>query len=144
MFGTKEYETEDGDQQVALLQQGCSFDGKLTFEGTVRIDGHFSGEIFSEGTLIVGEAASIEARLDVGSLVVHGQVIGEVIAKDRIELRQSARVQGNISAKTLVVAEGSSFDGQCRMDTSLGLASTNTEIGSHQEPERLAEGSHSF
>ena len=102
-----------------LLRQGCSFDGKLTFDGTEQINGHFTGEIFSEGTLIVGKEALIEARLEVGSIVIYGKVYGEIVAQDRIELHCPAEVRGNITAKTLVIEEGTFFEGNCQMGASL-------------------------
>jgi len=114
MFGNKS-ESIQGDGMNALLEQGCSFDGKLTFEGTVQINGHFTGEIFSEGTLVVGEGALIEARVDVGSIVIKGKVQGEIVANDRIEMHHGAEVRGNITARTLVVEEGVIFDGNCQM-----------------------------
>lgn len=98
-----------------LLEKGCEFEGKLTFEGTVRINGKFSGEIFSDGVLIVGEGASIEGRVDVGSVVVHGEVNGTLKAHDRIEMHTPAVVEGDITAQTLVIDEGVIFEGSCSM-----------------------------
>ena len=116
MFGNKEFD-QDGHQVSALLEPGCSFDGKLTFQDTVRINGHFKGEIFSEGTLVVGEGAVVEARINVGSVIIDGKVIGEIEAAQRIEMHNTAEVRGNISAKTLVIEEGVLFEGQCSMGT---------------------------
>ncbi len=116
MFGQKEYGEGGADSQVsALLEPGCEFEGKLTFQDTVRINGHFRGEIFSEGTLIVGEGAVIDARVEVGSIIINGKVNGEIEAQDRIEMRCPAQVRGDISARTLVVEEGVVFEGACRM-----------------------------
>lgn len=116
MFGQKADETREKHVN-ALLEPGCEFDGKLTFQGNVQINGHFMGEIFSEGTLVVGEGALIEARIDVGNVIIFGKVIGEVDVKDRIEMRSQAEVRGNISARTLVIEEGVLFEGNCSMGT---------------------------
>ena len=62
----------------ALLGRGAEFEGKLTFEGTVHIEGRFKGEIFSEGTLVVGEGAEVHAEIRVGSVVIQGNVVGNV------------------------------------------------------------------
>ncbi len=98
-----------------LLEKGCEFEGKLTFEGTVRINGKFSGEIFSDGTLIIGEGAAIDGKIDVGSVIIHGEVTGTLKAKDRIEMHTPAVVQGDITAQTLVIDEGVVFEGSCSM-----------------------------
>ena len=58
----------------AFLGPGCEYDGKLTFEGSVRIDGKFSGEIFSNDILLVGEGATVKAEIDVGTIIVSGTV----------------------------------------------------------------------
>lgn len=98
-----------------LLEKGCEFEGKLTFEGTVRINGRFIGEIFSEGTLVIGEGASVEGKIDVGNILIHGEVSGSVKAQDRIEMHTPAIVQAEITAKTLVIDEGVIFEGSCTM-----------------------------
>lgn len=98
-----------------LLEKGCEFEGKLTFEGTVRINGKFSGEIFSDGTLVVGEGASIDGKVDVGNIIVHGEVKGTIKAHDRIEMHTPATVEGDITAQTLVIDEGVIFEGSCSM-----------------------------
>ena len=65
----------------ALLGRGSEFEGKLTFEGIVRIDGKFTGEIFSDGTLIVGEGARVKAEIAVDTVIVQGEVVGNIRAK---------------------------------------------------------------
>src|SRR3989338_4810825 len=102
-------------QMNGLLEKGCEFEGKLTFEGTVRINGRFSGEIFSEGTLVVGEGASLEGKVDVGNIIIHGEIKGTVKASDRIEMHTPAVVEGDITAQTLVIDEGVIFEGSCQM-----------------------------
>ena len=114
MFGQKEIE-DVGNQVNALLEPGCEFDGKLTFQGSVRINGHFTGEIFSEGTLIIGQGGFVEACIEVGNIIISGKVIGDITARDRIEMKTPAEVRGNICAKTLVIEEGVIFEGNCRM-----------------------------
>src|SRR6476659_6916301 len=89
-----------------LLGPGSSFEGKLTFEGTVRIDGKLSGEIFSNDVLVVGEGAEVTAEIDVGVLIVEGSVTGNVRAKRLVELHAPARVRGNIETPTLFIDKG--------------------------------------
>jgi cytoskeletal protein CcmA (bactofilin family) len=100
----------------ALLGKGSEFEGKLTFEGTVRIDGRFSGEIFSEETLVVGEGAKLKAEVSVGTLVLYGELIGNVRAVHAIEAHTPARLVGNIVTPALMIESGVIFEGQCRME----------------------------
>jgi cytoskeletal protein CcmA (bactofilin family) len=101
---------------TAFLDRGSRFEGKLAFEGHVRLNGEFKGEIRAEGTLIVGEGARIDATISVDTLVVSGTVTGDIVARSRIELHAPARIVGNITTPVLVVDEGSVFEGQCHMD----------------------------
>src|SRR5690349_15213854 len=99
-----------------LLGRGSEFEGKLTFEGTVRIDGKLSGEIFSDDVLVIGEGAHVSAEIDVGVLIVEGNVTGNIKAKRAVELHAPARVKGNIETPSLYVDKGVMFEGNCKME----------------------------
>jgi cytoskeletal protein CcmA (bactofilin family) len=101
----------------ALLGKGSQFEGKLIFEGTVRIDGKFAGEILSTDTLIIGEGAEVKANLTVGALVCLGDYAGDAKAAKSIELKAPAKVRGNLSTASIVIERGVFFDGNCKMDT---------------------------
>jgi cytoskeletal protein CcmA (bactofilin family) len=101
----------------ALLGKGSQFEGKLIFEGTVRIDGKFSGEIISTDTLIIGEGAEVKANLTIGALVCLGDYAGDAKATKSIELKAPAKVRGNLTTASIVVERGVFFDGACKMDT---------------------------
>jgi len=102
--------------QNTFIAKGSEFVGKLTFEGTVRIDGKIDGEIFSRGTLIIGPGADIKAKINVDSVMISGNVNGNVTARKKIELRAPARLIGNITTPSLVVEQGVIFEGNCKMD----------------------------
>ena len=90
----------------AFLGPGSEFEGKLVFDDIVRLDGTFRGEIMSKDTLIVGDAADIQAEVTVGSLILSGRFKGNIKAASRVELRSPAQVEGNIETPVLVVEEG--------------------------------------
>jgi cytoskeletal protein CcmA (bactofilin family) len=99
----------------ALLGENAAFSGKLLFEGRVRIDGKFDGEISGEDVLILGERAQVDARIEVGTLIVLGGVLrGEVHATRSVELHAPARVYGNIATPQLMVDRGVVFEGHSR------------------------------
>jgi len=101
----------------ALLGKGSQFEGKLIFEGTVRIDGKFAGEILSTDTLIICEGAEVKANLTVGALVCLGDYSGDAKAAKSIELKAPAKVRGNLTTASIVIERGVFFDGNCKMDT---------------------------
>jgi cytoskeletal protein CcmA (bactofilin family) len=103
-------------QVTTLLGRGSEFEGKLSFEGTVRVDGKLSGEIFTEDVLIVGEGAEVNAEVSVGSIVIQGTVRGNIVAKRGVEIHTPGRVRGNINTPSLFVEKGVLFDGQCQME----------------------------
>jgi cytoskeletal protein CcmA (bactofilin family) len=105
-----------GSDLNALLGRGSEFDGKLTFEGTVRIDGRFTGSIVTTDTLVVGEGAQVNAEISCGTIIVHGTVTGNVKASASVELHPPARVNGNVETPALVVLKGVTFNGQCKME----------------------------
>jgi cytoskeletal protein CcmA (bactofilin family) len=101
----------------AVLGRGSAFEGKLTFEGTVRIEGKFTGEIHTGDTLVIGEGAEVQAEIFAGSVIVSGgQVTGNVHARTLIELEKGARVRGNLEAPSLKIEKGVVFVGSCKME----------------------------
>jgi cytoskeletal protein CcmA (bactofilin family) len=112
----------------ALLGRGTEYKGKLTFEGRVRVDGRFEGEVFSEGILIVGEGASIDATIDVGTLIVLGGVVrGAIRARELVELHAPCSVLGDIETERIFIGEGVHFEGRCQMNN--GGASERHALG---------------
>src|SRR5678816_167094 len=86
---------------TTLLGRGSEFEGKLTFEGTVRIDVKLSGELFSDDVLVIGEGAQVYAEIDVGDIIVEGTVNANIRAKRAVELHAPAKVHGNIETPSL-------------------------------------------
>ena len=99
----------------AYLDERSDIEGTYTFSGTAMLNGKFKGLIQSTDTLIVGEKASISANISAGCVVIRGEVVGNVAATERVELRGSARVFGDLEAPVVVVEEGVLFEGHCRM-----------------------------
>lgn len=99
-----------------LLGEGSDFEGKLTFEGAVRINGKFKGEIFSEDVLIIGEGAHVEAEIDIGEIIIQGTVVGNIRATRGIELNKPGRVKGDLTTPSLQVERGVIFEGRSFME----------------------------
>ncbi|MCP5468613.1 MAG: polymer-forming cytoskeletal protein [Deltaproteobacteria bacterium] len=114
MFGEKNLKLVDEEPQT-LLDKDAEFEGKLTFEGSVQINGKFQGEIFSSGVLIIGEGAEVDARVEIDTIIIQGKFTGKIKAKRRIEMHPPALVKGDISSPGLVIGEGAIFEGNCSM-----------------------------
>jgi cytoskeletal protein CcmA (bactofilin family) len=104
---------------TTLLGRGAAFEGKLTFEGTVRIDGKFKGEVFSDDVLVIGEGAYVEAEIDIGEIVVNGTVVGNIKAKRGIEIHAPGRVKGDIHTPSLQIDKGVIFEGRSFMEATV-------------------------
>jgi cytoskeletal protein CcmA (bactofilin family) len=98
-----------------LLGKGAEFEGKLTFAGTVRIDARFKGSITTNDVLVVGEHSKIDAEISCGTVIVHGEVNGNINARTAIEFRHPARVRGDIQTPSLMIEKGVLFQGQSKM-----------------------------
>jgi cytoskeletal protein CcmA (bactofilin family) len=104
-------------ETFAYLDQGAKVSGKLNFEGPARIDGMIDGEIVAKGILTIGESAVVKAQIKAVAVIVAGTVSGEIDASQRIEIRPSARMSGNITTPKLIVHEDAVFDGHCAMQS---------------------------
>lgn len=116
----------------AVLGRGTEFEGKLTFEGEVRIAGKFTGEIFSKDRLQIDDTAKINAEINAGVVIVYGEVNGNIRASQSVELRASARIRGNIETPSLTIEKGVLFEGSCKMEN-LGKAATVTPLKHSEE-----------
>lgn len=111
----------------AFLGKDTTFEGKMIFEGIARLDGKFHGEIFSGEVLIIGETAAVNAEIKVGTLIVDGEVSGNVSAALKIEIHSTGKLHGNITAPTLVIEQGGFFEGSCNMEKAAQRAADKGE-----------------
>ena len=103
------------DEINAFLGSGTVYTGDLSFEGAVRIDGTFSGNITSEGTLIVGQGAKVTGTIKVGSLVISGNLEGDALVSGKAIFHKTAVLIGKLSTKLLIMEEGALLNGDLRM-----------------------------
>jgi cytoskeletal protein CcmA (bactofilin family) len=100
----------------ALLGRGTHFEGKLFFEGRVRIDGGFKGEIRGDDVLVIGEGALVSGEVHVATCIVTGgEVDANIRARDAIELYAPSRVTGALHAPAIFIDRGVRFEGSCKM-----------------------------
>lgn len=100
----------------SLLGDGSFFSGKLTFKGTVRIEGRIEGEILSDDTLVVADGGEVRGIINVGTLIVTGGLVdATVFAKDAVEIHPGGTLHGEVTAPVFQMERGAIFRGQSRM-----------------------------
>ncbi len=99
----------------AVIEEGCRFEGNLSFNGTVRISGIIVGSIFSNDTLVISEGAIIDADINADVIIISGNVRGDIKATSRVEIKRPARFEGSVTAPSLIVEEGVIFHGVSKM-----------------------------
>ncbi len=105
-----------GSDIITVLGASTSFSGTLTFDSSLMIRGHFDGNIDAKGELFIDEGASVDVgKMRAMSIVVGGSIHGDMEAADKIELRSSAQVRGNVKTVKLRISDGVLFEGRCEM-----------------------------
>ena len=115
MWKGKENMKKDDAQIKAYMGVDTVFNGSLTFDGTVRIDGKFEGQVITEDTLIVGETGHLIAEISAGTVVCMGRVEGTVMASKKVEIHSTSKVIGNVKSPALYIELGGILDGTCDM-----------------------------
>ena len=110
----------------SVIGKNTEFKGVLKDKENVRIDGKFEGEIQTEGMVIIGEDAVVQANITAKAVDIGGKVIGDINCAGRVELFSSGSLEGKIRASDLTIAEGAFFNGECNM-TPAGTGGTEFE-----------------
>jgi cytoskeletal protein CcmA (bactofilin family) len=125
-------------EELAHLGTSSKVVGKVTFGGSARIDGEVEGEITVEHSLNIGETATIAASIRATTIVVAGEVRGDITGH-RIEVRPSAKITGNLSAQVLAIQEGARFEGRCSMPGAIRDGEKVTVIPDERRAAPLAQ-----
>lgn len=111
-------EQTGGGPEVTVVGKGARIEGNLISAGSLRIDGQIKGKITAEGDVTLSPQSEVEADIKAANVIVGGVFKGNIVAGNKAELSRGGSVDGNITSKALVVAEGASFTGQSIMDGS--------------------------
>ena len=133
---------QSGTEITALLGRGTRFEGKLHFEGRVRVDGQFKGEIKSDDTLVIGDGAEVHAEIECSTVIVRGGVVhGNIRAKTALEIHAPGKVVGNIHSPSIFIDRGVEFQGSCRMDAIDGTTKPATKEPTKEAPKATTTAS---
>ncbi len=106
---------------ATTFAQGSAFKGILKFGKPLKILGKFEGEIKGSDMLEIGAQAKVQAHIEATYVVIFGHVTGNVVASEKVELKQGATLVGNIRSPKLEIDDGVIFEGQCEMKTAAPL-----------------------
>jgi len=116
----------------AFVGEGVEFKGVISYQGTVRtvrIDGQLEGEIHTDGVLIVGQTAVIDGKVEAGTIICQGRIIGDIIAREKVQLMSPAVMNGSVKTPSLTMEEGVLFNGICEM----GPVTKSSNYGSQKK-----------
>jgi cytoskeletal protein CcmA (bactofilin family) len=123
-----------------FVGHGTTLTGETSFQMMLRVDGHLTGTVSSEGgTLLVGTNGQVDANVSVGVAQINGTVNGDIVATEKIHLGRTAQVIGNIATPKLVIEDGAAFEGSCSMLKA--RENQEQQLSAAQEQYRAAEAS---
>ena len=113
------------------MGEGVEFKGVINYKGTIRVDGQLEGEIHTTGVLVVGQRAVLKAKVEAGTILCQGRIVGDIVATEKIQLLSPAVLSGSVKTPSLSMEEGVLFNGTC------GMVSTETESSSYSGSDSL-------
>jgi cytoskeletal protein CcmA (bactofilin family) len=124
-----------------VLNSDVEVKGTLRFAGDLSFDGKVDGDITSDGALTLGDNAVVKGTIDVGSVVVRGKITGNVVAKDKIELKAKTELFGDVRAAKLVIEEGVTFVGKTEVNPNkVSPTAPQPRVGEPPKPSMPAKG----
>ncbi len=111
--------TKEGEKSVSdvntTIGAGTILTGDIKVEGSIRVDGEYTGKLDATDTLIIGETGKVDGDANVANAVIGGRMYGNVFASGKIELQRGSQLLGDIETRGLVIEDGVVFQGNCQM-----------------------------
>ncbi len=123
---------------VSRISAGTYFKGEIVSPNDLRIDGKFDGSIISEGKVVIGESAEVNARIVCVNADVWGKTKGSFTVKDIMAIKSDCTVEGELRVRRLIVELGASFNGTCKMISEQEYDKAAAEMSSVMEKPRAA------
>jgi cytoskeletal protein CcmA (bactofilin family) len=101
--------------EVNIIANGTIIEGKVTSQGSMRIDGKVIGNVHVNGNLTIGVTGEIQGDIEAKNVIVGGKVNGTITVAERLVFESKAVIKGDVKASKLVVDEGALFNGKCVM-----------------------------
>jgi len=123
-----------------FVGSGTILTGETTFHAVLRVDGHLTGRVSSEGgTLIIGSSGRVDANILVAAAIINGMVNGDIVATEKLHLGSTAQILGNVQAPRLIIEDGALLEGSCSMiKPREALEQRNIEANSQTEADEIS------
>ena len=108
-------QSHETDEWSGFLESGIELEGKLASKGTFRVNCSIKGELASKVRLLLGPEADVEGQLDAPVVVIEGQFNGHAKGYERVDVKTSASVIGEITSPCVVIEPGAAFHGKCHV-----------------------------
>lgn len=116
------------DRCSSILSLDSYWTGKINIGGSVRVEGHLSGEVKAEHTVHISKGAKVDANIEAAFVVIAGDFTGLVSCQERLELMPTGKFNGAVTTKMLTVHEGAFIDGEIHMTDSQSGAKKGTQV----------------
>lgn len=105
-------------EEITIISNGVKVEGKVSSNGSIRLDGTIQGDIVCQGNVTIGESGEVYGKVNGQNITIGGKVEGMINAKEKLMLESKADLKGDIYTKILVVEAGARFDGKSNMGQS--------------------------
>ena len=110
-----------------LIGNGTIFEGTLTSKESICVEGTVRGKISCQGSVIIGEKGRVDAEIFADTVLLGGEVNGNIVSRTKLEITTSGKLRGDIKTGSLIIAEGVLFEGKCQMITEAPSAHRSEE-----------------
>ncbi|MDH5752603.1 MAG: polymer-forming cytoskeletal protein [Deltaproteobacteria bacterium] len=100
---------------TSFISESTTLEGTLKVKGGLRIDGRFTGRLESDSLIILGNTAQVNADIKTENLISSGQVVGDVISRNNVQISLPGSVKGAIQTRELIMENGVYFEGSCQI-----------------------------
>ena len=104
-----------GSGTTCVIAKGTAIEGKFDSSEDVRLDGSIKGDVRCKQRVVMGESGKIDGTLHAADAVIMGKVFGEIVISGTLHLKNTATIEGNITARSMTVDEGARYNGECKV-----------------------------
>ncbi len=102
-------------EDITIISSGVKLEGKMTSDGSIRVDGDILGDVICKGNITIGETGNVKGQISADMIIIGGHVNGSVNAREKLVLEAKANLKGDIISKILMIEAGARFDGKSSM-----------------------------
>ena len=114
-------------EEITIISHGVKVEGKVSSNGSIRLDGTIQGDINCQGNVTIGESGEVFGKVNGQSITIGGKVEGIINAKEKLMLESKSNLKGDVFTKILVIEAGARFDGKSNMGDSRATTSVSPE-----------------